>query len=127
MDFEASFLYPPAPLLHTDDGLLSFRLRYHQHNSKNKSHFQKQQSTTELAEKHCDDGDKEETGRSPCCTESIAGDRFRTQAVPCNEVEEQRATDTYEYPHTEDDLIEEVKRDGIWKSQSEKETQAEQQ
>ena len=95
--------------------------------SEDKPHFQKQQSTAELTEKHCDDGNKEETCGSSRRTEYIAGDGFWTQAVPRNEVEEQRTTDTYEHPHAEDDLIEEVKRYGICGLLSEKEVQAEQQ
>ena len=94
--------------------------------SEDKPHFQQQQSTTELTEKHCDNGNKEETCGSSRRTEHIAGDGFRAQAVPRNEVEEQRTTDTYEHPHAEDDLIEEVKRYGICGLLSEKEVQAEQ-
>ena len=111
----------------TDNRLLSLRLGFCQHNSEDKSHFQKQQPTAELAEKYGDDGYKEETSRSSCRTEYIAGDRFWTQTVPCNEIEEQRANNTYKYPHAEDDLIEEVKRNGICGLLSEKEVQAEQQ
>ena len=56
----------------------------------------------------------------------IAGDRFRAQAVPCDEIEEQRTNNTYKYPHTEDNLIEKIKRRGICGLLSEKEIQAEQ-